>query len=45
MEERDGAADVKNRYGSVDVYLGRGYDLQIFHCGLDPEHPPVTVMV
>jgi hypothetical protein len=44
LEDRDGAAKTQNRYGSVDVYLGRGYDLQIFHCGLDPEHPPVTVM-
>ncbi|MDA1359359.1 hypothetical protein O1R50_06985 [Glycomyces luteolus] len=45
LEERDGAAEAPKRYGSVDVYLGRGYDLQIFHCGLDPEHPPVMEMV
>ncbi|MBO3735703.1 hypothetical protein [Glycomyces niveus] len=29
----------------VDVTIGRGYDLQIFHCGTDPAHAPVTVMV
>ncbi|WP_205326201.1 hypothetical protein [Glycomyces sp. YM15] len=44
LEDRDGAAEDTRRYASVDVYLGRGYDLQIFHCGLDPEHPPVMEM-
>ncbi|MEU5874676.1 hypothetical protein AB0A73_24315 [Glycomyces sp. NPDC047369] len=45
LEERDIAKEIEKRYSySVDVYLGRGYNLQIFHCGLDPEHPPVTAM-
>lgn len=44
LEERDNAANAEHHYSCADVYLGRGYDLGIFHCGLDPEHPPVTVM-
>ncbi|MEV3934975.1 hypothetical protein AB0K52_03195 [Glycomyces sp. NPDC049804] len=43
-EERDKAANAELFYSCADVYLGRGYDLQIFHCGLDPEHPPVMEM-
>ncbi|MFG3339070.1 hypothetical protein [Glycomyces sp. NPDC048151] len=39
------AEKLKNGFDPVEIVIGRGYDLQIFHCGLDPEHPPVSVMV
>ncbi|SDD15929.1 hypothetical protein [Glycomyces harbinensis] len=30
---------------AVEIVIGRGADLQIFHCGTDPAHAPVTVIV
>ncbi|WP_157974702.1 hypothetical protein [Glycomyces dulcitolivorans] len=30
---------------AVEIVIGRGADLQIFHCGTDPTHAPVVEMV
>ncbi|GAA2350913.1 hypothetical protein GCM10010403_51410 [Glycomyces rutgersensis] len=30
---------------AVEIIIGRGADLQIFHCGTDPAHAPVSIMV
>jgi hypothetical protein len=39
------AVKLQDGFDPIEIIIGRGYDLQIFHCGLDPEHPAVSVMV
>jgi len=44
IEEQDPSGPDARSFDPVGVYIGRGYRLQVFHCGTDPTHAPVTVM-
>jgi len=44
VEEQDPSGPDARSFDPVGVFIGRGYRLQVFHCGTDPTHAPVTVM-
>ncbi|WP_112133432.1 hypothetical protein [Glycomyces dulcitolivorans] len=45
VQERHLVDEHDQHRADPDLTIGRGYDLQIFHCATDPAHPPVTIMI